>query len=319
MRRLVLSAILAAGACMIRSLPEAAAQSSCQSIVKAVAEARASGYLDRLAGLYASAVDARSGCSGQATFCIGRSVALGHLGNVYVRAKAGAKADEIVATLRRGRTFGSPWQLLVAQGDVEMGRGHAGDQVSYAAAAEAYELAINDLKDGSPCQAYGEPSPPTRDQIAVFYKRMVQAKLLAPKFDLTRTRDNECGGVFVQHVRDFAPAQTTLPIEFEYNSTKFTPKGREAASALRECAVKYSRIRLSGHTDRVGSDEFNLDLSRRRLEAVRKLLVDGGFRGIVELDPKGKREPFMVDDPTQYTDEQIDQMNRRVELRGATE
>jgi outer membrane protein OmpA-like peptidoglycan-associated protein len=58
-----------------------------------------------------------------------------------------------------------------------------------------------------------------------------------------------------------------------------------------------------------------MDLSARRLAAVRDFLVKGGFTGTIELEPKGKREPFVVDDPTEHSEAEIDQMNRRVELR----
>ena len=64
------------------------------------------------------------------------------------------------------------------------------------------------------------------------------------------------------------------------------------------------------------SDRVSQELaSRRRLNAVKGFLVAGGFAGAIELEPKGMREPYEVDDPTRYNQAQIDQMNRRVELR----
>jgi outer membrane protein OmpA-like peptidoglycan-associated protein len=298
------------------ALSPATAAPSCEPVVQAVNQARAAGDLARLARLSASSTDPASKCSDQAILCIRRSVALGYLQQASVRARAGARADELAEILRRGREFGAPWQLLVALGDTDFDRAHSGDKAAYAAAAHDYELAINDLVDESVCGEYGEPAAPTPNQVAVFYKKMEEAKLLAPTFDLVRTKDGECGGVFLQGVKGFEPTRTAVPVEFEYNATTFTAKGRQAAAGLLECVSPFPRIHLTGHTDKVGSDAFNMDLSARRLAAVKGFLVTGGFTGVIELEPKGKREPFVVDDPTQYREADIDQMNRRVELRG---
>jgi outer membrane protein OmpA-like peptidoglycan-associated protein len=202
-------------------------------------------------------------------------------------------------------------------GDMDFDRAHAGDKEAYNAAAKNYELAVNDLVEDSGCAEYGEPPAPSRAQIAVFYKKMEEAKLLAPRFELLRTKDGECGGVFLQGVKGFEPTRTAVPIEFEYNATAFTAKGKQAVAGMVECVTPFSRIHLTGHTDKVGSDAFNMDLSARRLVAVKDSLARGGFKGIIEIEPKGKREPFAVDDPSQYSEAEINQMNRRVELRGA--
>ena len=44
-----------------------------------------------------------------------------------------------------------------------------------------------------------------------------------------------------------------------------------------DAADKTARITVTGHTDRLGSDDYNRDLSRRRAEAVRDYLVRGGI------------------------------------------
>ncbi len=315
MRRfLLLTCLLVLSGFAVTASP-AAGTLSCEPIVQAVAQARAAGDLDRLARLYASATAPASTCSGQAIYCIGRSTALGYVQQAYARARAGASLEEVAGILRRGREAGAPWQLLVAQGDNDFDRAHSGNTPAYATAARNYELALNDLAEESSCGEYGEPAAPRKDQIAALHKRMEEAKLLAPSFELVRTKAGECGGAFLQGVKGFEPTSTPVPIEFEYNATAFTAKGRQAAAALLECVQPFSRIHLTGHTDKIGSDAFNMDLSARRLAAVKGFLVTGGFKGIIELEPKGKREPFVVDDPTQYNEADIDQMNRRVELR----
>jgi OmpA-OmpF porin, OOP family len=303
--------------CSFAASPAAAAP-SCEPVVQAVNQARAAGDLDRLAQLSASSTEPASKCSDQAILCIRRSVALGYLQQAIVRSNAHARPEEVIAILRRGLELRAPpWQLLVAMGDMDFDRAHAGDKEAYNAAAKNYELAVNDLVEDSGCAEYGEPPAPSRAQIAVFYKKMEEAKLLAPRFELLRTKDGECGGVFLQGVKGFEPTRTAVPIEFEYNATAFTAKGKQAVAGMVECVTPFSRIHLTGHTDKVGSDAFNMDLSARRLVAVKDSLARGGFKGIIEIEPKGKREPFAVDDPSQYSEAEINQMNRRVELRGA--
>ena len=89
----------------------------------------------------------------------------------------------------------------------------------------------------------------------------------------------------------------------------------DAAVQLDEIAVKMKEnsdytIQITGHTDDVGSDDFNLELSLRRAETVKEYLVSKG------LDParittfaKGKTEPL-----NDNTSDELRSQNRRVEF-----
>jgi hypothetical protein len=57
-----------------------------------------------------------------------------------------------------------------------------------------------------------------------------------------------------------------------------------------------------------------MTLSKERLETVARYLKDGGFNGELELVPKGKREPFTGVVRSQYPQEELYQLDRRVEL-----
>jgi peptidoglycan-associated lipoprotein len=69
------------------------------------------------------------------------------------------------------------------------------------------------------------------------------------------------------------------PVLFEYDAAEMTDAGRAVLDAklpiLR--ANTGLRIRISGHTDARGSDEYNLALGLRRAAATRKYLVDRGI------------------------------------------
>lgn len=107
-----------------------------------------------------------------------------------------------------------------------------------------------------------------------------------------------------------------VPIMFVYNEAELTPEGQRGVGLLLEY-VKLERlpsIELSGHADERGSDEYNMDLSRERLETVQRILREGGYEGQLKLSPKGKSEPFMGVDRSKFTQEALFQLDRRVEL-----
>lgn len=88
-------------------------------------------------------------------------------------------------------------------------------------------------------------------------------------------------------------------IFYDYNKASLR---EESFPALDELVAMlndnpYCTIELSAHTDRVGSQQYNLDLSQRRAQAVCDYLVS---KGIAEdrLEPVGygKSEPVVVDD-----------------------
>jgi outer membrane protein OmpA-like peptidoglycan-associated protein len=69
-----------------------------------------------------------------------------------------------------------------------------------------------------------------------------------------------------------------LDIQFEYNSAKISqaslPAVQELGKALSNPALKGSTIVVAGHTDAIGGDAFNQDLSERRAETIKRYLTD---------------------------------------------
>ena len=114
-----------------------------------------------------------------------------------------------------------------------------------------------------------------------------------------------------------APKLVPVPITFESDATDMTSNGRRAADLLAEyLRLKKPRaITLTGHADVRGTDEYNLELSRRRLEAIERHLRTGGYAGRLALIPKGKSEPYRAIDRGSLSIEEIWQIDRRVELR----
>ena len=108
-----------------------------------------------------------------------------------------------------------------------------------------------------------------------------------------------------------------VPIMFVYNEATLTPAGERAAALLLEyLTLKHlDAVELTGHADERGTNEYNYDLSRERLDTVSNLLKQGGYTGELKLTPKGKTEPYMGVDRSAYSGEALYQLDRRVELR----
>jgi outer membrane protein OmpA-like peptidoglycan-associated protein len=93
------------------------------------------------------------------------------------------------------------------------------------------------------------------------------------------TQDAE-GNVLIQ-----VSLRVWATINFEYNSDAISPESEGVlmafAKALNRPALKEKKLLISGHTDNVGSDTFNLSLSRRRAASVGRYLSEKG-----NLDPE---------------------------------
>jgi outer membrane protein OmpA-like peptidoglycan-associated protein len=73
-------------------------------------------------------------------------------------------------------------------------------------------------------------------------------------------------------------------------------------------------VTLSGHADERGSQPYNMDLSRQRLDAVATYLRDAGYPGELVLLPKGKTEPFAIPTRHSLAREEAFQLDRRVQI-----
>ena len=94
-----------------------------------------------------------------------------------------------------------------------------------------------------------------------------------------------------------ATGRYDLRIGFMFASADLTPADRARtaafALALRDPRIADRRIRIEGHTNSIGSDAANLDLSRRRARAVGEALVNAGIDGSrLDLEGYGARRPL---------------------------
>jgi outer membrane protein OmpA-like peptidoglycan-associated protein len=108
-----------------------------------------------------------------------------------------------------------------------------------------------------------------------------------------------------------------VPIEFAYDSDAISPGSMQQlatiAGALADPRLQRARIRIEGHTDEIGSSEYNLRLSRRRAGAVRRALIEGFSVSPQRLEAVGYGESRPLPEVSQATEEGRAR-NRRVEL-----
>jgi outer membrane protein OmpA-like peptidoglycan-associated protein len=112
------------------------------------------------------------------------------------------------------------------------------------------------------------------------------------------------------------PEAAPPPITFNYNEVEFTSEGRRAAASLATYlrSARLKAVTLSGHADERGSQPYNTDLSRQRLNAVASYLRDAGYQGELVLLPKGKTEPFSIPGRHSLAREEAFQLDRRVQV-----
>lgn len=107
-------------------------------------------------------------------------------------------------------------------------------------------------------------------------------------------------------------------ILFEYNSDKLTEDAEIKIDLIYQYMVKNPdvKVRITGHTDAIGSDAYNLDLSRRRARSVRNYLVSLGIsKKRMTYEGKGESEPIAPNaKPNGDDDPEGRQRNRRVEF-----
>jgi OmpA-OmpF porin, OOP family len=117
----------------------------------------------------------------------------------------------------------------------------------------------------------------------------------------------------IANLDDFKPAGDTVVL-FKFNSAKLSDDAKQQLDQLASGSMENRKryfIAIEGFTDKIGSDEYNLQLSRRRAEAVQKYLVENHkvpvFR--IQIVGLGKDEP--VNDQKTRADREKD---RRVQV-----
>jgi outer membrane protein OmpA-like peptidoglycan-associated protein len=132
-------------------------------------------------------------------------------------------------------------------------------------------------------------------------KQELRARLLQQLNSILATRDSARG--LVANMSD---------VLFRSASFELLPGARERLAKVSGIVLAYPSLHVAveGHTDSVGSDDYNQQLSEHRAQAVRDYFVQQGINSTnVEAHGFGKSAPIATNDTAEGR-----QQNRRVEL-----
>ena len=82
---------------------------------------------------------------------------------------------------------------------------------------------------------------------------------------------------------------------FAFNKADLLPGGQQKLDELAKSAqgAEVEKVVLVGHADRIGSEEYNQELSERRAQAVADYLASKGVnKDRLEIEGRGKAEPL---------------------------
>ncbi|WP_454620427.1 OmpA family protein [Bradyrhizobium cenepequi] len=227
---------------------------------------------------------------------------------------------EAATLIEKAAKLDVDWRALELEGKLQRSAGKLRE------AAESFQEAINliansDGAKGLPAGAWkNEATKAERANLAIQADEAKHLAAAGPQGVLvvaSTDRAGNPGGVLSAAVdRGAVGVRVPVPILFEFNSAQLTKVGIEAAQEF----VSFLKVRdprsvtITGHTDRVGSEAYNMDLSKQRATTVAAFLKDNGITGKILTVGKGFSEPWKVSQGATYTQSQIDELNRRVEF-----
>jgi outer membrane protein OmpA-like peptidoglycan-associated protein len=132
----------------------------------------------------------------------------------------------------------------------------------------------------------------------------MQQRLFVSLSEILETRREVARGLIV----------SLSDVLFDFNKATLKPGAREKLSKLAGILLAYPgnyRMEIEGHTDAIGSEEYNLRLSEGRAGAVRDYLLQVGIppNRLMATGGLGKSRPVATNDTPEGR-----QMNRRVEI-----
>jgi outer membrane protein OmpA-like peptidoglycan-associated protein len=218
------------------------------------------------------------------------------------REKAEAEAARAAALVQQQAAQAAADQASRDRVQAEAARAtaQAQQQVAQAAADQASRDKAQAEAARAAAQADAERSRKAAEQ-AEAEKSDLRAKLLAQLNTILQTRDSARG--LIVNMSD---------VLFDTGSYTLKPGAREKLAKISGILLAHPglTLQIEGHTDSVGSDQYNQQLSEKRAGSVQDFLVQQGVAaGSVSAIGFGKMEPVASNDTSEGR-----QLNRRVEL-----
>ena len=210
-------------------------------------------------------------------------------------ARAKAEADAAAASQREQDAQARADEDAKRRADAEAAQAEAERQ-------QAASLAQQQQAQGQAETARAAAEDADRQrQEAVRQKEEMRARLLAQLNQVLQTRDSARGLI------------VSMPdVLFDFNKFTLKPEARERLAKVSGIVLAYPDLKLAieGHTDAIGSDEYNQTLSEKRADSVRGYLTSSGVApDHVSAVGLGKANP-VADNSTAAGRK----LNRRVEM-----
>jgi outer membrane protein OmpA-like peptidoglycan-associated protein len=218
------------------------------------------------------------------------------------REKAEAETARAAALVQQQAAQAAAEQAARDRAAAEAARASAmaQQQVALAAADQASRDKVQAEAARETAQADAQNARRAAEQ-AEGEKTDLRAKLLAQLNTILQTRDSARG--LIVNMSD---------VLFDTGSFTLKPGAREKLAKISGILLAHPGLvlQIEGHTDSVGSDQYNQQLSDRRAGSVQEFLVQQGVAaGSVTAIGFGKMEPVASNDTSEGR-----QLNRRVEL-----
>jgi outer membrane protein OmpA-like peptidoglycan-associated protein len=211
------------------------------------------------------------------------------------REKAEAEAARAAALVQQQTAQAEAEKSRLAAEQSRLAAAQASKETAAAEAARAAALAQQQA-----AQADAEKARKAAEQ-AEAEKADLRARLLNQLNSILQTRDTARG--LIVNMSD---------VLFDTGSYTLKPSAREKLAKISGIVLAHPglTLQIEGHTDSVGSDAYNQQLSEKRAGSVQEFLVQQGVSaGSVSAVGFGKMEPVASNDTAEGR-----QLNRRVEL-----
>jgi outer membrane protein OmpA-like peptidoglycan-associated protein len=184
----------------------------------------------------------------------------------------------------------------------------------YKAAGNERSLIIGNFSSDNDTKYYKIRSRPVSEPMlssAAYY--YIDGIVVVPKFRIREQLATKIIPAFTAEQATLNTAYVLNNLQFESNSAKLNSASFQELDNLSAYLLKNlkTKIEVSGHTDDVGDDQYNLDLSRKRAQAVADYLVAKRIDlSRIKSYGFGESQPLL-----QGNSEDARKLNRRVEVK----
>ena len=230
--------------------------------------------------------------------------------------EAQARADAEAQGKRRAEAEEATKQAEAAKAEAERMKAEAQQAAQEAAQAAAEAARQKDEAEKAKAEAVAQQqtlaAETAKAQQAAAQSEQLRQQAEKEKLELRARLLQQLNSVLATHDSARGLIASMSDVLFKTASFELLPGARERLAKISGIILAHPSLHLQveGHTDSVGSDEYNQQLSEKRASAVRDYLVQQGISAdAIEAHGLGKTEPVASNETAEGR-----QQNRRVEM-----